>query len=77
MVFSPILLAHLSVLYLCQETLRCTAASKYKKGNPTLFLVTIAIMLDDIDENSRERFKLKSILHLLFVYVTFLKYVKF
>lgn len=34
-------------------------------------------MLNDIDENSRELFKLKSILPLLFVYVTFLKYVKF
>lgn len=34
-------------------------------------------MLNDIDENSRELFKLKSILHPLFVYVTFLKYVKF
>lgn len=34
-------------------------------------------MLNDIDENSRELFKLKSILALLFVYVTFLKYVKF
>ena len=47
------------MLYLCQETLRCTAASKYEKGNPTLFFVTTAIIV--LNENSRELFKLKSI----------------